>query len=65
LLEIDERLTAAVVMALPMNRRDIVDYLGVTIETVSRALSQLHGAGMLISLAKRSANSLPIVHSAT
>jgi CRP/FNR family nitrogen fixation transcriptional regulator len=47
LLEMDRRLTAAGVMALPMSRRDIADYLGLTLETVSRALSYLHGKGML------------------
>jgi CRP/FNR family nitrogen fixation transcriptional regulator len=47
LLEMDGRLTAAGVMALPMNRRDIADYLGLTLETVSRALSCLHGKGIL------------------
>jgi CRP/FNR family nitrogen fixation transcriptional regulator len=47
LLEMDRRLTAAGVMSLPMNRRDIADYLGLTLETVSRALSSLHGKGML------------------
>jgi CRP/FNR family nitrogen fixation transcriptional regulator len=47
LLEMDRRLTAAGVMALPMYRRDIADYLGLTIETVSRALSHLHEAGVL------------------
>ena len=46
-LEMDKRLTAAGVMSLPMNRRDIADYLGLTLETVSRALSQLHVAGTL------------------
>jgi CRP/FNR family nitrogen fixation transcriptional regulator len=47
LLEMDRRLTAAGVMALPMCRRDIADYLGLTLETVSRALSALHGKGVL------------------
>jgi CRP/FNR family nitrogen fixation transcriptional regulator len=47
LLEMDKRLTAAGVMALPMSRRDIADYLGLTLETVSRALSRLHELGSL------------------
>ena len=41
LIEMDGRLTEAGVMILPMNRRDIADYLGLTLETVSRALSTL------------------------
>jgi CRP/FNR family transcriptional regulator, nitrogen fixation regulation protein len=47
LLEMDRRLTAAGIIALPMCRRDIADYLGLTLETVSRALSKLHGSGIL------------------
>jgi CRP/FNR family nitrogen fixation transcriptional regulator len=47
LLEMDGRLSAAGVMALPMSRRDIADYLGLTLETVSRALSSLHEKGFL------------------
>jgi CRP/FNR family transcriptional regulator, nitrogen fixation regulation protein len=47
LLEMDRRLTAAGIMALPMCRRDIADYLGLTLETVSRALSLLHDKGIL------------------
>jgi CRP/FNR family transcriptional regulator, nitrogen fixation regulation protein len=47
LLEMDRRLAKAGMMALPMSRRDIGDYLGLTLETVSRALSQLHNEGVL------------------
>ena len=47
LLEMDRRLAAAGILVLPMCRRDIADYLGLTLETVSRALSQLHGKGIL------------------
>ncbi len=47
LLEMDRRLTVAGMLALPMCRRDIGDYLGLTLETVSPALSQLHEQGIL------------------
>ena len=47
LLEMDRRLASAGMVALPMCRRDIGDYLGLTLETVSRALSQLHNEGIL------------------
>ncbi|MHC2336501.1 helix-turn-helix domain-containing protein [Bradyrhizobium sp. USDA 4454] len=47
LLEMDRRLTGVGVVALPMCRRDIADYLGLTLETVSRALSKLHSYGAL------------------
>ena len=30
-----------------MNRRDIADYLGITLETVSRALTELRKNGLL------------------
>ncbi|MBP1094027.1 CRP/FNR family nitrogen fixation transcriptional regulator [Bradyrhizobium diazoefficiens] len=47
LLEMDKRLSGVHVMALPMSRRDIADYLGLTLETVSRAISHLHDLGVL------------------
>ena len=47
LVEMDRRLTAAGVVALPMSRRDIADYLGLTLETVSRAFSILQKKGFL------------------
>jgi CRP/FNR family transcriptional regulator len=34
-------------VALPMSRTDLADYLGVTIETISRALSQLKRDGLI------------------
>jgi CRP/FNR family nitrogen fixation transcriptional regulator len=47
LLEMDERLLHPNEMTLPMNRRDIADYLGITLETVSRALSIMRDRKML------------------
>jgi len=47
LLEMDGRLAVAGIMALPMCRRDIGDYLGLTLETISRAFLQLQTQGVL------------------
>ena len=43
LLEMAERAPGADAVELPMSRQDIADYLGLTIETVSRTLTQLEG----------------------
>jgi CRP/FNR family transcriptional regulator, nitrogen fixation regulation protein len=45
LLEMDERLQPTGAIRLPMTRRDIADYLGLTVETVSRSLSHLKAEG--------------------
>lgn len=47
LLEMDRRIARTGMIALPMCRRDIGDYLGLTLETVSRALSELQQQGVL------------------
>jgi CRP/FNR family nitrogen fixation transcriptional regulator len=47
LVEMDIRSTAAGVLKLPMTRRDIGDYLGLTLESVSRAMTQLSRCGAL------------------
>ena len=47
LLDMDRRLAVAGVLELPMCRRDIGDYLGLTLETVSRSLSALAAKGVL------------------
>jgi CRP/FNR family nitrogen fixation transcriptional regulator len=40
-MEMSERLGQPDILQLPMSRRDIGDYLGLTIETVSRVFTQL------------------------
>lgn len=47
LLEMNRRLAVTGMVALPMCRRDIGDYLGLALETVSRTLSRLNDQGML------------------
>jgi CRP/FNR family transcriptional regulator, nitrogen fixation regulation protein len=41
LLQLADRMTNANQLDLPMSRQDIADYLGLTIETVSRTITQL------------------------
>ncbi len=46
LLEMSQRLTGTAI-ELPMSRQDIADYLGLTIETVSRTLTHLENAAAI------------------
>jgi CRP-like cAMP-binding protein len=47
LVDIAGRLGAEDGFVLPMTRQDMADYLGLTIETVSRTLSQLQATGLI------------------
>ena len=50
LLQMSSRQNAGESVSLPMSRTDIADYLGLTIETVSRTLSQLERKGTIALL---------------
>jgi DNA-binding transcriptional ArsR family regulator len=47
LLEMAERVPSGGAVELPMSRQDIADYLGLTIETVSRTLKHLENAAAI------------------
>jgi CRP-like cAMP-binding protein len=47
LLEMSQRSRGTDDINLPMSRKDIADYLGLTIETVSRSLTQLEHAAAI------------------
>jgi CRP/FNR family transcriptional regulator, nitrogen fixation regulation protein len=47
LLEMAERISAGNAVELPMSRQDIADYLGLTMETVSRRLTALERAATI------------------
>jgi CRP/FNR family nitrogen fixation transcriptional regulator len=53
LLEMAERIQCNKEVELPMSRRDIADYLGLTIETVSRTLTQLEKQSAIALLTSR------------
>ena len=47
LIEMSRRLSETHVIELPMPRQDIADYLGLTIETVSRTITQFEASGFI------------------
>lgn len=47
LVDMADRLGAGEILELPMSRQDIADYLGLTIETVSRTLTELQVSGLI------------------
>jgi len=53
LLEMAGRLVGKSAVELPMSRQDIADYLGLTIETVSRTLTHFAGAATIELVASR------------
>jgi CRP/FNR family transcriptional regulator, nitrogen fixation regulation protein len=53
LLEMARRLPRGEAVELPMSRQDIADYLGLTIETVSRTISQFEDSGKISLITSR------------
>ena len=47
LLELNDRMSGGGTVELPMSRQDMADYLGLTIETVSRTLTHLEAEGLI------------------
>ncbi|MGY3488222.1 CRP/FNR family nitrogen fixation transcriptional regulator [Bradyrhizobium sp. USDA 4011] len=53
LLDISRRTTKNAAIELPMSRQDVADYLGLTIETVSRTFTQLEQNGAIVLRSSR------------
>jgi CRP/FNR family nitrogen fixation transcriptional regulator len=53
ILDMSERVSDEGAVALPMSRADIADHLGLTIETVSRSLTELERRGVIEVPAQR------------